>query len=302
MQLLITTSGGKTLCLVFEEKVQVSKLKSKIEDVSGIPADEQRLSTGCRNLSNSQVIEESCILHLNLRLTGGKGGFGALLRGAGAKAGQKKITNFDDCRDLNGNRIRHIKNDKKMEDWYAGAKEREEEEEERKQKIREEAAQRNQYKFDPTQYVKSTKQITQNIEISVEEAMKAAKRKKTEGENPVQEEPMKKKTKRNMLWAEFDDFEDDKSKEEIDVLPKSKAVEKPIDLKEEEELFDLNKFSSAEELEVIGLEKLKAELMKLGLLCGGSLKERAQRLFSVKGKDLSTVDQKIRAKKKGKKK
>lgn len=46
---------------------------------------------------------------------------------------------------------------------------------------------------------------------------------------------------------------------------------------------DLSAFSSAEELASLGLDRLKSALMALGLKCGGTLEERAQRLFSTKG-------------------
>ncbi|NXE92194.1 SDE2 regulator, partial [Menura novaehollandiae] len=49
------------------------------------------------------------------------------------------------------------------------------------------------------------------------------------------------------------------------------------------EPIDLLVFNSAAELEALGLEKLKMGLMALGLKCGGTLKERAARLFSVRG-------------------
>uniref|UniRef100_A0A0A9Z8Z3 Splicing factor 3A subunit 3 n=1 Tax=Lygus hesperus TaxID=30085 RepID=A0A0A9Z8Z3_LYGHE len=47
---------------------------------------------------------------------------------------------------------------------------------------------------------------------------------------------------------------------------------------------DLSAFSSPEELASLGLDRLKSALMALGLKCGGTLEERAQRLFSTKGK------------------
>nr|CAD7197840.1 unnamed protein product [Timema douglasi] len=47
---------------------------------------------------------------------------------------------------------------------------------------------------------------------------------------------------------------------------------------------DLSAFSSWEELASLGLDRLKSALMALGLKCGGTLEERAQRLFSTKGK------------------
>lgn len=46
---------------------------------------------------------------------------------------------------------------------------------------------------------------------------------------------------------------------------------------------DLSAFSSPEELASLGLDRLKSALMALGIKCGGTLEERAQRLFSTKG-------------------
>ncbi|KAL3147487.1 hypothetical protein ABBQ38_014543 [Trebouxia sp. C0009 RCD-2024] len=55
---------------------------------------------------------------------------------------------------------------------------------------------------------------------------------------------------------------------------------------------DLANFSSPAELEVVGLIKLKNELAKHGLKCGGSLSERAARLFLLKGTSVDKLDQK----------
>lgn len=53
---------------------------------------------------------------------------------------------------------------------------------------------------------------------------------------------------------------------------------------------DLSAFSSWEELASLGLDRLKSALMALGLKCGGTLEERAMRLFSTKGKKLEDLD------------
>lgn len=45
---------------------------------------------------------------LRRALPGGKGGFGAMLKGSAAR---KKTTNFDACRDLEGRRIRHVRDE-----------------------------------------------------------------------------------------------------------------------------------------------------------------------------------------------
>ncbi|XP_044742309.1 splicing factor 3A subunit 3 [Chrysoperla carnea] len=57
---------------------------------------------------------------------------------------------------------------------------------------------------------------------------------------------------------------------------------------------ELSAFSSWEELASLGLDRLKSALMALGLKCGGTLEERAQRLFSTKG--LKTLDPSLMAK------
>ncbi|XGW08369.1 hypothetical protein V3C99_011023, partial [Haemonchus contortus] len=50
-----------------------------------------------------------------------------------------------------------------------------------------------------------------------------------------------------------------------------------------EAAIDVSAYSSPLELESLGLDRLKAALMALGLKCGGTLKERAERLYASKG-------------------
>ncbi|XP_060077482.1 splicing factor 3A subunit 3-like [Ylistrum balloti] len=61
---------------------------------------------------------------------------------------------------------------------------------------------------------------------------------------------------------------------------------------------DLSAFSSWEELASLGLDRLKSALMALGVKCGGTLEERAIRLFSTKGKNLEDLDPALFAKSK----
>nr|XP_008542606.1 PREDICTED: protein SDE2 homolog [Equus przewalskii] len=62
------------------------------------------------------------------------------------------------------------------------------------------------------------------------------------------------------------------------------------------ETVDLLAFSSVAEVESLGLERLKCELMALGLKCGGTLQERAARLFSVRGLAREQIDPALFAK------
>lgn len=60
---------------------------------------------------------------------------------------------------------------------------------------------------------------------------------------------------------------------------------------------DLAPYSTAKDLEALGLERLKEELTALGLKCGGTLPDRAARLFLTKGlTDLSSLPAKLFAK------
>lgn len=61
---------------------------------------------------------------------------------------------------------------------------------------------------------------------------------------------------------------------------------------------DLEKYDDAISLEEFGLDHLKHELERRGLKCGGSLKERTERLFSVKGLTVDQYPKKLRAVKK----
>jgi len=61
---------------------------------------------------------------------------------------------------------------------------------------------------------------------------------------------------------------------------------------------DLSAFSGWEELASLGLDRLKSALLALGLKCGGTLEERAQRLWITKGKNLQDLDATLFAKSK----
>lgn len=62
---------------------------------------------------------EVCV---ELRALGGKGGFGANLRGAGQKG--QKVTNFDACRTLDGRRVRHERAEAELAQWEAEEEQR----------------------------------------------------------------------------------------------------------------------------------------------------------------------------------
>jgi len=52
---------------------------------------------------------------------------------------------------------------------------------------------------------------------------------------------------------------------------------------------DLTSIHSMEELEALGMDRIKSALMALNMKCGGTLRERAERLFNTKGKSTDEI-------------
>lgn len=61
-----------------------------------------------------------------------------------------------------------------------------------------------------------------------------------------------------------------------------------------EQKLDLSAFKSAAELEALGMDRLKSALQAEGLKCGGMLADRAQRLWSIRGKKPEEIPVKLR--------
>lgn len=62
------------------------------------------------------------------------------------------------------------------------------------------------------------------------------------------------------------------------------------------EPIDLKRYRAAQELEALGLDHLKAELQRCGLKAGGSLSERAARLYLLSHTPIERIDKKHLAK------
>lgn len=117
----------RTVTLDVAPSHTVHALKCQIEEHEHFPANAVRLLFQGRQLQDSCTlaehgVEKHSTVHLVFSLRGGKGGFGAMLRTAGARG--VKTTNFDACRDLNGRRLRHVNAERQLREWDAQAEER----------------------------------------------------------------------------------------------------------------------------------------------------------------------------------
>ncbi|CAA0838931.1 Ubiquitin-like superfamily protein [Striga hermonthica] len=447
-QVLVKLLDGKHRILNFAApSISVAALKRRIQTLTSIPSDlHLLLIDGSRVLRDHQTLNLDrsrenfrlpetldrgvrdsgnfpLSVNLLLRLRGGKGGFGSLLRGAATKAGQKKTNNFDACRDMSGRRLRHVNAEKKLEEWRAEAEERKLEkmaEEFIKKKTKEAmkggkgggGSSTDKY---VAKYREDSAKCMEEVERSVRESVKglvSSKRKGgAEGSGPDSSKRLKiwyGKRKVGESDSEDDSDEEDKGEDEksviIDTANHSDSIKKgdqssgsvsdgkpyqdlsqsgseeeettigplgeeffeqdkntevyvhdddggtdnrlPDDTHNESrqerndgllpggsgsnedvlsaakvsnstitepvqveavpvsvEVGDIDKplnfdeYHSAAELEVLGMERLKTELQVRGLKCGGTLQERAARLFLLKTTPLEMLPKKLFAKK-----
>ncbi len=138
------------------------QVKQLVAAGSGVGVECMRLVCGANEVHDEALVPapsegtRPCEVQCVLRLSGGKGGFGAMLRSARGGLDAKKTTNFDAMRDLSGRRsampsclaqphltnlptnlgdviwmsaragcrIRHVNNEKKLREWIEAAPER----------------------------------------------------------------------------------------------------------------------------------------------------------------------------------
>lgn len=231
-QIFVKGLDGRTKCLqISTPHLAVSDLKGRLFDLLKIPPQLQRLVSGTRQIADDALLAAARDglypqVHLLLRLRAGKGGFGSLLRGAATKAGQKKTSNFDACRDMSGRRLRHVNAEKKLEDWKAEAHERQLE------KIAEDYLKKqakNMKKSDPRSdggareveiYRTEASRAMEAVESAVKDGLQEALKLHQNGKRKKIEEPQIVDAKRPKLWM----LEVDEEEEEIDEMT---GVENP---------------------------------------------------------------------------
>ena len=299
----------------------------------GNARDETSTTKRRRRQQRRQRIEENQTYQLFLKegLRGGKGGFGTLLRSTGKKKGRNAEPNNDMCRDLKGQRYHVSENARKMEKWTKEESLREEEALALKyieERTGEKARKRAKMEKEEERFRKDSEEVKERME----EAMKVATTKtiqttvekgrvrddeeeEDDSDDEEDEDDFRRKKKKrttNKSTTEEEQIEEGKEEERkvIKVAPANDEKEFPVvgaapmssnsspPKQENFEPIDLHDINVAQELERFGLDHLKIELTRQNLKCGGSLEERANRLFLLKMTPFEAIDKKHKVMKK----
>ena len=140
VQVLVRNWTSKTLVTSMQVR-DMQGLHLALEDLVGLPPNEQLVTiAGIACLKDEQVasLKPWSMVEVRPRCLGGKGGFGAMLRGQASRPGMKKVqANTGAMRDLSGRRLRHVEQEAQLQEWAA-------EEEKRKEQIENEKAAKRQ--------------------------------------------------------------------------------------------------------------------------------------------------------------
>jgi len=172
--LTVVDLANRTRFVTVDRKASVEMLRADLGSLLGVPAPLLRLTCAAKELGSGTLLSDSMLedpVRVMLRVLGGKGGFGSMLRTSGKNG--VKTTNFDACRDLNGRRLRHVNAESALREWEAQAEERKRkklEKQARNAKPVPEAAPR----FDDDEYEEMLETTRQSVSASVAAAVGAA--------------------------------------------------------------------------------------------------------------------------------
>ncbi|KAJ3211482.1 hypothetical protein HDU67_004518 [Dinochytrium kinnereticum] len=114
-------------------------------------------------------------LHEPLRLRGGKGGFGSMLRAQGGKMASKKTTNFEACRDLSGRRLKTVNDAKKLAEFLEKEPERKKRKTEAvKEKIEKgmQEPKTQKIRFNDTKFTEDHAKVLENVKDTISKGIK----------------------------------------------------------------------------------------------------------------------------------
>ncbi|CBY08670.1 unnamed protein product [Oikopleura dioica] len=315
--------------------MHISKFDPRLDELLNSEQVVLRSDSGAIVASTQDLEECECsVLQVSFKLLGGKGGFGSLLRAIGSQI--HNTTDRKSCRNLDGTRIRSKEYEKdlveakkrKIEKDKQVAIEREEKRQKKMETIVKTAAGEHggKHYFEDEEYVESKEKSTAQTAESV--ALAAAKLRKQAEEKRRKDE----EARRIREQSAGDDTDSDCSSLEDEFMPVKSVVNtgptrpikggsatasvktashsdamyshllgknvgerKPFELHKVQDI-ELEALESIDSLMSESLERLGELLMLRGLKATGTIPERADRLWKVRGLSTSEYPEDIVAK------
>jgi len=222
----ITYRNGSKETHLFKEDapssspLDVGLVYQQVEVLEGLPRENFYLTFNGRCLDAETVITSPCCVRLHVRLPGGKGGFGSMLRAIGARI--EKTTNREACRDLSGRRMRDVNYEKEMGEWLK-QKEKEAEDKEEREKNKLQKLDRiinPKHNYEDNGYTSNLQanadKIDDALKVALQKRDKNLKRKLNGGDGEGEGEG-RGKEKKGCGWMGIEMDEDDQEEEEGEV-------------------------------------------------------------------------------------
>uniref|UniRef100_A0A034WM94 Protein SDE2-like protein n=1 Tax=Bactrocera dorsalis TaxID=27457 RepID=A0A034WM94_BACDO len=210
------------------------EIKQLISQKFGLSSNEIYLEKDGRRLSADVNI--SGVAQCRVRVLGGKGGFGSMLRAIGAQI--EKTTNREACRDLSGRRLRDINEEKRLKAVLEKMGDLERESQERKKRKIEKLLSVPKHDFKDEEYEDARAKLEDKVNSAVEEGLKKSEDKPGTSTESLKRKHTKSnvadpKRKKNALWIDDDLLNSDESSS--DNSSDESTLQKVIAIKEVDE-------------------------------------------------------------------
>lgn len=171
---MIEVIFGKQTFTLEETEFLAGTLDEWIEIKTGLLPSEYYLTQNGKRLREMDdgIFQRSVPIRLLERLTGGKGGFGSMLRAIGAQI--EKTTNREACRDLSGRRLRDINEEKRLKAYLDKQKDALPDEAAKLQRKIDKLLAKPKHEFHDEEYNRTRSDLTQNVDEAVQEGFRKA--------------------------------------------------------------------------------------------------------------------------------
>lgn len=165
MVLIVCSAPGHSTRCVEVEGILEHFLKTEVTSEASV-----RCLVNGRECGSSTVLQHMDSLLILPRLTGGKGGFGSMLRAIGAQI--EATTNNDACRDLSGKRLRDVKCEKLLQEWAENqAKEKVDKVDRKRQRLQRVLDGPSRIKSEDNTYISEMRDMSGTVEDAIAKAI-----------------------------------------------------------------------------------------------------------------------------------